>query len=478
MNIGDIKIDGFTKYAKPPGRIVMIGFGSVGQTVLPMILRHFDIAPKDVLVIDRYEHSVFQKYKPYVKFRKTEINRHNMDHVLSQVLKPGDLLINVSLNIDGIEIVKWCLTHNVLYIDTSIERWPDQPDETIPDPSERTLYKTHQEIRAACANSKGRATALVTNGANPGLVTYFTKRALLQLARATGLVLPYEPQKQEEWAYLAEALGVKVIQIAERDTQILRNPKPSNVFCNTWSCEGFWAEGRAPSEMGWGTHENPAGPGDGGVQLEGPGNAAYINKPGVSVMVKSWVPEGGPFNGFLIQHSEAITLSEYLTTPDGAYRPTVYYAYQPCDAAIISVHEMRGAELRFHAKTRILKNSILSGRDELGVLLLGHEKNAYWYGSQLDIEEARRLIPGESATSLQVGASILGALVWMFKNPTNGYTEPEHLPHEEVLAVATPYLGPLKGVTSNWNPIDGRNSLYMPDINEAEPWAFENFRVQ
>ena len=31
--------------------------------------------------------------------------------------------------------------------------------------------------------------------------------------------------------------------------------------------------------------------------------------------------------------------------------------------------------------------------DELGVLLAGHKKNAYWYGSQLSIEEARKLAP-------------------------------------------------------------------------------------
>jgi homospermidine synthase len=42
--------------------------------------------------------------------------------------------------------------------------------------------------------------------------------------------------------------------------------------------------------------------------------------------------------------------------------------------------------------------------DELGILLAGHAKNAYWYGSQLTIEEARRVAPHNNATSLQVRA--------------------------------------------------------------------------
>jgi hypothetical protein len=46
--------------------------------------------------------------------------------------------------------------------------------------------------------------------------------------------------------------------------------------------------------------------------------------------------------------------------------------------------------------------------DELGVLIAGHSKNAYWYGSQLTIEEARRAAPYNSATTLQVRGS--GAL--------------------------------------------------------------------
>ena len=51
------------------------------------------------------------------------------------------------------------------------------------------------------------------------------------------------------------------------------------------------------------------------------------------------------------------------------------------------------------------------------MLLLGHALNGWWTGSQLGIHEARRLVPHQNATTLQVAASIFGALVWMLRNP-------------------------------------------------------------
>lgn len=50
-------------------------------------------------------------------------------------------------------------------------------------------------------------------------------------------------------------LGVNVIHCSERDTQLTNNPKRPGEFVNTWSVEGFYEEGIAPAELGWGTHE-------------------------------------------------------------------------------------------------------------------------------------------------------------------------------------------------------------------------------
>ena len=115
--------------------------------------------------------------------------------------------------------------------------------------------------------------------------------------------------------------------------------------------------------------------------------------------------------------------------------------------------------------------------DELGVLLMGHAKNAYWYGSRLSIEEARRLAPYNNATGLQVVAGILGAMVWAMKNPNAGIVDSEEMDHNVVLEVAKPYLGEMLGVYTDWTPLQDRGRLFPEKIHKEDTWQFENFRV-
>ena len=461
------------QYAKFDGKILVLGYGSVGQAILPLLLRHIDCNPEDITVLEKDNHEkVFRKRNKDcgIRYVKSEIIEDNYETELAKYVSAGGIIVNCSLNIDAYSLIKWCMSNDVMQVDTSLERWADKHDEEIPNLADRTLYHTHATLRKAVGDTKNAPTCVVTHGANPGYVTHLTKRSLLELSKFRGKEIK-APTTQEGWAKLMENLGVKVIHIAERDTQIIDKPKEKNEFVNTWSCEGFWAEGRAPAEMGWGTHEekNP----DGGKSQ---GNAAYLESPGVSVLMKSWVPKGGQYNGFLIQHSESVTISEYFTTKDGSYRPSVYYVYQPCDAAITSVHEMRGRELDMQSKTRIVKDEIISGIDELGVLLLG-DGFAWWHGSQMSIDDARHLIDGESATSVQVAGSLLAAIVWMIKNPKMGYVEPESIPFEEILEIGDVYWAPLASIGSNWTPNQDVNSLFYRSYDEKNPCKFENFRV-
>ena len=461
------------KYASFDGKILILGYGSVGQAILPLLLRHLNVRPENITVLEKDNHQKLFNARhgdSKIRYIRTEILPSNYETELSKHVDAGGLIVNCSLNIDALALLLWCMKKGVMQIDTSLERWGHQPDETIPVLGERTLYNTHQKIRKALKKFVNGPTCCVTHGANPGYVSHLTKRALLDLANSKKLKVKV-PTSREEWAQLMKKLGVKVIHVAERDTQIIDEPKRKNEFVNTWSCEGFWAEGRAPAEMGWGTHEEKH-PENGKSQ----GCAAYLFQPGVTVLVKSWVPKGGQYNGFCIQHSEAITLSDYFTTSDGAFRPSVYYVYQPCDAAITSVHELRGRELDLQDKLRIVKNEIISGIDELGVLLLGDDF-CWWHGSQLDINGARKLIPGENATSVQVAGSMLGAIVWMIKNPAEGYIEPEQLPFDKILEVGDQYWQPLVSIGSKWTPNQDVNSLFYHEYNHRNPCCFSNFRV-
>ena len=124
-----------------------------------------------------------------------------------------------------------------------------------------------------------------------------------------------------------------------------------------------------------------------------------------------------------------------------------------------------------------MMDDITSGIGELGVLLAGHKKNAYWYGSQLSIDEARQLAPFNSATSLQVTVSAMAGLIWAIENPNCGIVEPDEIDFRRVLEIIMPYLGPVVGKYTDWNPLHDRARLFPEDIDESDPWQFKNVRV-
>jgi homospermidine synthase len=300
----------------------------------------------------------------------------------------------------------------------------------------------------------------------------------LNIAKDTG-VKTGTPQDRSGWAALAQTLGVKVIHVAERDTQVANVPKQPNEFVNTWSVDGFVSEGAQPAELGWGTHEKHF-PTDGGRHKAGSRCAIYLNRPGASTRVRTWTPAAGYFHGFLITHSEAISLADYYTVMDGervVYRPTSHYAYHPSDNAVLSVHELAGRNWHLQDRKRIMMSEIIEGIDELGVLLAGHARNAYWYGSQLSIGEARNLAPYNSATSLQVTSAALAGMIWAMENPNRGVVEPDDMDYQRPLQICMPYLGPVVGKYTDWTPLYQRGELFDEDLDRSDPWQFKNIRV-
>jgi len=205
--------------------------------------------------------------------------------------------------------------------------------------------------------------------------------------------------------------------------------------------------------------------------------------------VHSWVPAGGPIIGMVVRHAESFTISDHLTvwehTIEGhraTYRPTVHYAYQPCDNALLSLHELAMRNFQLQPTLRIMSDEITDGIDELGVLLMGHGLNAWWTGSQLDIHETRQLVPGQNATTLQVAASVIGGLVWMIKNPSQGILTPDEIPYKEILDVAGAYLGPCPSVQTDWTPLQSRSRLFAkwgtPAVAEDDLWQYASFAVE
>jgi len=473
--------------ARFKNRVLVLGAGSVSQCVLPLLVEHL-VDAKQITIVDMRDNRqrVSEVIAQGATYVQDQLTRENMDQFLSKFVSAGDFLLDLAWNIDANEIIEWAHDHGVIYLNTSLEEWDPYSAAVSRNPTERTLYWRHMKLRKLTDTWGGAGpTAIVEHGANPGLVSHLTKKSLFDIATraikdgkaASGVS---EALAVENFPVLAQKLGVKVIHIAERDTQVSDKPKLLNEFVNTWSVEGFYEEGIAPAELGWGTHEKTL-PVNAYQHESGPKNQICIAQPGATTWVRSWVPKMET-TGMLVRHGEAFTISDHLTVwQDGKaiYRPTVHYAYCPTDAAIASMRELEMQQWSITPNQRIMNEEIIDGEDRLGVLLMGHPYKSWWTGSLLSIHDSRKLIPKQSATTVQVASAVYAAVAWAMANPNAGYRVPDDLPWREVLGFAEKYWGGYYSEPADWDPLMHRNDLYKGWNNrkydESDPWQFGNF---
>ncbi len=472
-------------HGKITGPIVMIGFGSIGRGTLPLIERHFEYDKSRFVVIGPDDADRALLDERGIRFIKEAVTKDNYKTLLEPLLTVGGgqgFCVNLSVDTGSLDIMQLCSNLGALYIDTVNEPWLGFYFDHSKGASERSNYALREAtLSAKHARPAGTTTAVSCCGANPGMVSWFVKQGLLNIAADLGLQIP-EPKSREDWGRLAQTVGVKGIHIAERDTQRARQPKLPGVFVNTWSVEGFVSEGMQPAELGWGTHETWM-PENGREHEAGCKAAIYLLQPGANTRVRSWCPTPGAQYGFLVTHNESISIADYFTVRDEArkpvYRPTCHYAYHPANDAVLSLHEMFGAAGKVQDQHHILEeNEIVDGIDELGVLLYGHGKNAYWYGSQLSVEETRRIAPYQNATGMQVTSAVLAGMVWALENPKAGIVEADEMDFRRCLEVQLPYLGPVTGHYTDWTPLDGRPGFFPEDIDTSDPWQFRNILVR
>ena len=473
-------------YGEITGPIVMIGFGSIGRGTLPLIERHFKFDKSRMVVIEPRNDEAELLAKHGIRHIQTHVTKDNYKTLLKPLLTEGGgqgFCVNLSVDISSVDVMKLCRKHDVLYIDTVVEPWLGFYFDKSMSNADRTNYALRETMRKEKFKNPGGATAVSTCGANPGMVSWFVKQALVNLANEIGLKFDEPSQDDREgWAKLMKKVGVKGIHIAERDTQRTKHPKPLNVFWNTWSVDGFISEGLQPAELGWGTHEKWM-PKNGRQFKKGHKSAIYLEQPGANTRVRTWCPTPGPQYGFLVTHNESISIAEYFSVEgkDGevSYRPTCHYAYHPSNDAVLSLHEMFGNGGNAQPVLHVLdEDELETGMDELGVLLYGHDKNAYWYGSRLTLEETRKLAPYQNATGLQVTSAVLAGMVWALENPTAGIVEADEMDYKRCLEVQMPYLGPVEGHYTDWTPLDGRPGLFAEDLDESDPWQFRNILVR
>jgi homospermidine synthase len=438
-------------------QIVIMGYGNIGQALSPLLRRRFADLP--IYIFDeRMETAQIDIAAQYgMNWTRLRLTETNFAATLLPHVGEDTLVINVATSICSRDLIAWAQYRQAFYLDTCIDPWSYQDGEL--GSAANTNYAIRETVLALQRQQSSRhaacATSVVAHGANPGLVSLLAKEALLIMARR---YLPdfAVPCRQADWALVAEALGVRVIQVSERDSQHTKRPREPQTFVNTWSVDGFVAEALQPVEVGWGSHE-AAGPfaADAKIHQYGCQAGVYFKTLGAHALVRSWSPSAGDFTGRLISHNEAISLASYLTLPGNRgprYRPTVYYAYHPCDQALASLALLADGDRHAIEAERLLKDDIDDGIDELGVLLLSDRHPNLWLGSQLSIHRARAIAPHNNATSLQVVGSMMAAIEWIELNPRAGIVESEAMDHEFVLTHARRYWEPVVHEFREWHP--------------------------
>lgn len=495
--------------AKKQGcHIVQLGCGGVGRCVLPIyakMIPSFDF--KSLTVVDRVEydlvkpfmHSFVDQGTRYVKFA---MNRKNYVSFFEDQLKlkSGDMIVDLSTCLDSVSILSWAQQHDVMFVNLANELFDDDPhygnprdwiatDDKTPEEAfrmmyYRTLYARQMRIRRLpFFESHDGPTAVLDHGMNPGLVQHFAKIALEEIAsqvlstarKTDNAVRLQQALKDKNHAMLAMLMGLRVIHVSERDTQLTDKPKQPGEFVNTWSCVGLYEEGLDPCQVGWGTHERKL-PNNGFLPTEGPKQQVFVHERGINVKLRSAVPHE-EIVGYCIPHSEAATLPLYLTVKEGEdviYRPSVYYVYYPTDSTVASLFELQAQGYNLQPKQRVLPGfEVISGKDKVGVLLIferppketieredaanhshAHSENkpwCYWFGSILDIEEARQVSnPNFNATVVQVACAAASAVHWMRQNPHKGINWAETLDSHFVMKHVTPFLGKVFSGPVEW----------------------------
>jgi homospermidine synthase len=126
------------KHAAFSGRLVILGFGSIGQGVLPLILEHISLPRERITIVTADERGHDEAADYGVRRLLSPLTRENYRAVLGPLLGEGDFLLNVSVDVSSLALVAFCREVGALYLDTCTEPWAGGYTDPALSPSQRS----------------------------------------------------------------------------------------------------------------------------------------------------------------------------------------------------------------------------------------------------------------------------------------------------------------------------------------------------
>jgi len=420
--------------------ILMIGCGAVGQSLLELWI--IDKSPFNKFKITVIEPKDINPYilslYPKLNHIKVALTKENMNDVITPYINKDTIMIDVSVNVDSIDLMKICKKNNSIFINTSIEDYKDHPHNQNIEIG--TLYE--RGLQADKLNRTADSTMLHSNGCNPGLVNAFVFYALEDYTNKYGDRKDKELLKNHKFNLLSEKLGLDTIHISEIDDQET-DMKLKDKFINTWSAIGFQEESLDKVQI--------VGMDDsikkelGFMKSKLKPHIYISNDIGMNTEHNSICCSllGRPikYNGYMIPHYEPFSLAEYLCNKK--YCPNIYYVYKCCPIADKSLELIRKNNYKIIDGYVLNAQDIKSGSDNVGVTLYFNNGKVYWCGSCLSINKTKSMgFRFASPTTIQVAISMTRALQYILnKAQHKKVITTEEIPYNYMIESCKKYLG-------------------------------------
>lgn len=433
-------------------KFFMIGFGSIATSLIELCNlegKYFDIPiiivePKEIKHPELFENR-------NAKHIKEAVTPDNYKKLMKSVDK-NTLVIDLSVNVDSLMIIKHCLEKGCAYINTSIENYEfghnsKKHNLTYNDIKENTIYHRELMLEKLYEHNKTSKKPIIVNaGQNPGFIQQYFKYAIKQYAKMHGKKLI-----KGDYAKLAHELGLEEILLCEYDSQ-KTNLKPNKTtFFNTWSSKGLAFEANDFVTLSL-SNEDIEKMENEGIHIIKPDegeatNIRYLPEYGMNVKRSGICLDhtGKPFKydgGMLIPHSEICSLSRFLQYQDNS--PTIMYVYRVSDVAIESLKYFKENNYKVLKNNYVLeqKDVNIDGFDSIGTLLKFKNGDKMWCGSVCNNEDAKKLgFKISTATSIQVSGAVYSFIDYMFNHQEEGLNETETLHHDELFKKCKKFLG-------------------------------------